>query len=237
MQRNTILGPIPPITLNLIIINAIIWLAQIVFNRLGIDLSQYLGMHYFQAENFGLWQLITYAFLHDDHSLWHLFFNMFSLFMFGRSIEMAWGGKRYLLFYGICALTAAITQQVVWSFSLLDLSQSGAQLVNIAGHIIPKKEFLNLFVTVGASGAVFGLLLAFGMIFPNIPIYIWFIPIPVKAKYFVIFYGLIELFAGIAPQNTGSNVAHFAHIGGMIGGLILILLWRKQGKISKHPFI
>lgn len=217
-RRNSILATLPPATLNLIIINGLVWLAELVFLRFGYNLIDLLGMHYFEAPNFSFWQLITYAFLHDDSSISHLFFNMFALFMFGGQIERLWGSRRFLIFYGVCALTAAITQQIVWYFGLHEMAL-------LSGGYATEQ-----YVTVGASGAIFGLLLAFGMLFPNAAIFIFFIPIPIKAKYFVVFYGIIELMLGI--KGMASGVAHFAHVGGMIGGLILVLLWRKKGKIS-----
>lgn len=217
-RRNSILATLPPATLNLIIINGLVWLAELVFLRFGYNLIDLLGMHYFEAPNFSFWQLITYAFLHDDSSISHLFFNMFALFMFGGQIERLWGSRRFLIFYGVCALTAAFTQQIVWYFGLHEMAL-------LSGGYATEQ-----YVTVGASGAIFGLLLAFGMLFPNAAIFIFFIPIPIKAKYFVIFYGVIELLLGI--KGMASGVAHFAHVGGMIGGLILVLLWRKKGKIS-----
>lgn len=217
-RRNSILATLPPATLNLIIINGLVWLAELVFLRFGYNLIDLLGMHYFEAPNFSFWQLITYAFLHDDSSISHLFFNMFALFMFGGQIERLWGSRRFLIFYGVCALTAALTQQIVWYFGLHEMAL-------LSGGYATEQ-----YVTVGASGAIFGLLLAFGMLFPNAAIFIFFIPIPIKAKYFVIFYGVIELLLGI--KGMASGVAHFAHVGGMIGGLILVLLWRKKGKIS-----
>lgn len=217
-RRNSILATLPPATLNLIIINGLVWLAELVFLRFGYNLIDLLGMHYFEAPNFSFWQLITYAFLHDDSSISHLFFNMFALFMFGGQIERLWGSRRFLIFYGVCALTAAITQQIVWYFGLHEMAL-------LSGGYATEQ-----YVTVGASGAIFGLLLAFGMLFPNAAIFIFFIPIPIKAKYFVVFYGIIELLLGI--KGMASGVAHFAHVGGMIGGLILVLLWRKKGTIS-----
>lgn len=217
-RRNSILATLPPATLNLIIINGLVWLAELVFLRFGYNLIDLLGMHYFEAPNFSFWQLITYAFLHDDSSISHLFFNMFALFMFGGQIERLWGSRRFLIFYGVCALTAALTQQLVWYFGLHEMAL-------LSGGYATEQ-----YVTVGASGAIFGLLLAFGMLFPNAAIFIFFIPIPIKAKYFVVFYGIIELLLGI--KGMASGVAHFAHVGGMIGGLILVLLWRKKGKIS-----
>jgi membrane associated rhomboid family serine protease len=147
-------------------------------------------------------------FTHVDFS--HFFFNMFAVFMFGRTIESYWGSKRYLTYYMITGIGAGLIQLLVCYFS------------------IPAPTF-------GASGAVFGLLLAFGMLFPNAPIFIMFIPIPIKAKYFVIVYGVLEFFLGVA-NRTGDNVAHFAHLGGMLFGIILILYWRKKGISNNGGF-
>lgn len=222
----------PPVTQNLIIINAIFLFATYVLEaRFNIDLNDTMGLHYFQADSFNPIQFVSYMFLHDGLS--HLFFNMFSLWMFGRLIEQFWGAKRFLIFYVICGLTAALAQQIVWAVDLMPIVNSPAEFVRFPeGTEMLKSAFLNLPTTVGASGAVFGLLLAFGMLFLNGEIYLFFIPIPIKAKWFVIIYGLVELFLGVAPMAGGSNIAHFAHLGGMIGGIILILLWRRKGEID-----
>lgn len=226
---------LPPVTLNLIIINALVWFAQFVFGRLGFNLANMFGLHYFEAEQFRLWQFVTYAFLHDESSIAHLFFNMFSLFMFGGAIERLWGRSRFLTFYIVCALTAALTQQIFWYTQFHDVVASGATIVTFSeGGQMLATSFLNRVLTIGASGSVFGLLLAFGMLFPNASIYMMFIPIPIKAKYFVAIYGLVELFLGISGTNDG--IAHFAHLGGMIGGIVLILLWRKKGYIDR-PYV
>ncbi len=226
-QRRSILSAFPPVTLNLIIINVLVWLAQNVLPSIGIDLTNLLGLHYFQAEHFGVWQLLSYAFLHSTNGFSHVFFNMFALFMFGSTIERLFGGKRFLLYYLICAVVAAVSQQIVWAFSLYPIASSGIPYISMpSGAIEPTVAFLNRFITVGASGSIFGILLAFGWFYPNVPIFLLFIPIPIKAKYFVCIYGLIELFLGIS--STGDGVAHFAHLGGMLGGLILILIWRRR---------
>lgn len=215
------LGDIPPVTKNIIIINLLFWLASISLpsflgNTLGIqfDLIHFLGLHYFQAEAFYPYQLVTYMFLHDTSSFSHLFFNMFSVFMFGRTVEMTWGSKRFLTYYMATGIGAGLVQQVAWAYTLQGL------------YIDP--FVLNQFITIGASGAVFGILLAFGMLYPNAPLFLMFIPIPIKAKYFVIGYGLIELFYGVR-QSAGDNVAHFAHLGGMLFGFLLIYYWKKRG--------
>lgn len=218
---------IPPVTLNLLIINVLCYLAQHVLPRVGIDLTGLLGLHYVTAQDFHIWQPISYMFLHGSFT--HLFFNMFALFMFGTTIERTWGAKRFLLFYLVCGLTAALSQELVWGLTTVR-EVAGYDVVAFPdGSRMATAFFVNKLLTIGASGAVFGLLLAFGWLYPNAAIYLFFIPIPIKAKYFVIGYGVIELFLGVA--NIESDVAHFAHLGGMLGGLLLILLWRKQGKL------
>lgn len=179
--------------------------------------------------------MLTYMFLHDTSSLSHLFFNMFAVFMFGRSIEMTWGSKRYLMYYLITGIGAGLVQELIWFINLSDLIGSGYESVSYNGATIPVASFINEFVTIGASGAVFGILLAFGALYPNAELFIMFIPIPVKAKYFVVVYGLIELFLGIR-NSGGDNVAHFAHLGGMLFGLIMVLYWKQKDKKNVNHF-
>jgi membrane associated rhomboid family serine protease len=198
-QRNGFLGNFPAVTRNLLIINLIVWIACNIFRNLELFLALFnLGSGYFR-----LYQLVTYMFTHVDFS--HLFFNMFALYMFGATIENYWGQKRFLTYYMVTGIGAGLVQLLV---------------LFLAGTPYPVP-------TIGASGAVFGLLLAFGMLFPNTPLYLMFIPIPIKAKYMVIGYGLIEFFFGIG-RISGDNVAHFAHLGGMLFGIVLILYWRKK---------
>ncbi|MDR2533879.1 MAG: rhomboid family intramembrane serine protease [Tannerellaceae bacterium] len=219
---------IPPVTTNLIIINLICWVASRVLpSTTGFDLIETLGLHFPGAEHFNSVQFVSYMFLHDTRDFSHLFFNMFAVFMFGRTLEMLWGSKRFLLFYFITGIGAGIVQELTWAFSLRDLLFSPSQMVDMGDAIVGRAQALDMLVTIGASGAVFGILLAFGMNFPNAPIFIMFIPIPVKAKYVVAGYGLIELFTGIAGFS-GDNVAHFAHLGGMLFGFFLILYWKKK---------
>lgn len=215
----------PPVTLNLLIINMLLWLAQLVLPQL----TNIAGMHYFQAEDFRIWQLLSYAFLHSPSGFSHIFFNMFALFMFGGHIERLFGSRRFLVYYLVCAFSAAVSQQLVWAYSLYPLASSGQEFVLMpSGNLEPVSYLLNLPLTIGASGAVFGVLLAFGWFYPNAPIFLMFIPFPIRAKYFVIFYGLLELWQGV--QGAGDGVAHFAHLGGMVGGLILILIWRRRAR-------
>ncbi|MBQ7041268.1 MAG: rhomboid family intramembrane serine protease [Muribaculaceae bacterium] len=244
-QGNSFFSRIPTITKNLIIINFIVWLATMVLSsRTGFDIEKFGALHYFEASDFNPAQLITYMFMHADFT--HFFFNMFALFMFGTTIERTLGTKRFLFYYISCGLGAAIIQEITWYFtwesiftmplanqngiSLEEMSQAIAQ-AQAMGYNLP---FLNQLLTVGASGAVYGILLAFGMIFPNQPIYMMFIPIPIKAKYFVSGYGAIELLYGLSMANDG--VAHFAHLGGMLFGLLMILYWKRKGLINGNYY-
>lgn len=221
----------PPAVRNLIVINFIIWIASMVLLRRGIDVNDLLGLHYFSAPKFSFVQLFTYMFLHSTSSIEHVFSNMFALWIFGSTIEQVWGAKRFLLFYIVSGLSAALMQELSWMYELGDLS--GYEFIRTEAGVYSKQAFLDLLVTVGASGSVFGILLAFGMLFPNAYVFVGFF-IPMKAKYFVFLYGALELYLGV--HNTGGGVAHFAHLGGMIGGLILILLWRKKGEISQQNY-
>ena len=216
---------LPVVVKNLLIINAIMFLADIVLQRFGIDLNSTLGLHFFMASGFRPYQLLTYMFMHGNFS--HLFFNMFALWMFGNTLENIWGPKRFLLYYLLCGLGAGLMQEGVQYIEYVtDLSKY--QTVNIGNAIISMDEYLNLMTTVGASGAIYGLLLAFGMMFPNSLIYLYFV-MPIKAKWFVIGYAVIELLTGVF--SSGDQVAHFAHLGGMLVGLIIILIWKKKGRL------
>ena len=182
MQNRSFLGSIPPVTLNLIIVNFIVWLAALTLPKIaGINLNYWLGLHYFAADDFNVVQLITYMFLHDTSGIEHIFFNMFSVFMFGRTLEAVWGGKRFLFYYITTGMGAALVQEAAWYF---ELRSAISETVALYGWE-QTSQLLNNFITVGASGAAFGILLAFGMLFPNAPLFIIFIPIPIKAKYFV----------------------------------------------------
>lgn len=223
------LDRIPVVTKNLIIINVLVWVASLVLPRVGVDLTSWLGLHFPGAKDFYAFQFVTYMFMHDTHSFAHVFFNMFAVYMFGRVLEQVWGPKRFLIFYMVTGIGAGLVQELTWMYDLRSVIAAPQELINIGGgQILEKPDFYNLFVTVGASGAVFGILLAFGILFPNVPLYIMFVPIPIKAKYFVIFYGLAELTLGVA-NFSGDSVAHFAHLGGMLFGFFMIQYWRKKG--------
>lgn len=223
--RPTGFSILPIVVKNLLIINGLFFLATIVSDvSWHVDLAKYLGLHYFGASEFHPYQLVTYMFMHGSFA--HLFFNMFALWMFGNTLENTWGPNRFLLFYFICGIGAGLTQELVQYIQYVTTLE-GYDTVSISNMVISMDEYLNLMTTVGASGAVYGILLAFGMMFPNSMIYLYF-AIPIKAKWFVLIYGLIELISGFFSVD---NVAHFAHVGGMLFGLILILYWKKKGKL------
>ena len=213
---------LPDVVKHLLIINVLMYLATITLARFGIDLTDLLGLHFFKASDFHIYQFVTYMFMHANFT--HLFFNMFALWMFGNTLENLWGSQRFLLFYLVCGIGAGLCQELVqyiqYTSTLADYTS-----VNTGGQIIPMATYLNMMTTVGASGAVYGLLLAFGMMFPDSRIYLYFL-FPIKAKWFVIGYAVIELISGLGGTD---NVAHFAHLGGMLFGLLLILYWRKHG--------
>lgn len=265
---------LPPVVKNLLIINVLFFLAKIVCRKFGVDLDYWLGLHFFTATAFYPWQIITYMFMHGDFG--HLFFNMFALWMFGATVENYWGGKRFLIFYMVTGIGAALVHYIVLAFTLVPemaaINQyldapSIENLMNIRAKLNPssplymsltqsfinplqlspdnpvllsqcadflaeyKEYYLNAHVIIGASGAVFGVLLAFGMLFPDSQIYLYFL-IPIKAKWFVIFYGALELFYGVT--GTADGVGHFAHLGGMLFGFLLILLWRRRDRKRQY---
>ena len=244
--RNTFWSSIPSVTKNLLIINVLMWVATIVMLKQGIDLTSWLGLHYWQASDFNAVQLVTYMFMHDPDGITHVFFNMFSLWMFGATLERVLGQKRFLFFYLACGLGAALIQELVWeltwesSFVKIMATQYSLTFNEVHQLMLTGKmnlaisQYMSMHVTIGASGAVFGILLAFGMIFPNMPMYIIPFPFPIKAKYMVLGYGLIEIFCGV--QGVMDNVAHFAHLGGMLFAFIIIYYWKKKGVIGNNGF-
>lgn len=219
----------PIVTKNLLAINALLFLATWVAETKGVDLNSILGLHLFLAEDFKPLQIVTYMFMHGSFT--HLFFNMFALFMFGRVLEQVWGPKRFLVFYMATGVGAGLVQELV-QYIYFQTSLAMYEGVSLAPRlVIPMAEYLNLWTTVGASGAIYGILMAFAMTFPNERMFVIPIPFPIKAKYFVLIFGAIELLSGLSPR-MGDNVAHFAHLGGMVFGLLLILYWRKKGDIN-----
>ena len=178
--RNSFAGVLPPVTKNILIINVIIWLAQFVLlKRADIDLTQQFGLHFVASDHFRIYQIVTYMFLHDPYSFSHVFFNMFAVFMFGRTLEQVWGSKRFLTYYLVTGIGAGLIQMIVL-------------FLRVQAEVPVEMYSMVNSVTVGASGAVFGVLLAFGMLFPNSQLFIIPFPFPIKAKWFVIGYGLLD---------------------------------------------
>ena len=220
----------PPVTKNLLIINVLFFLGRYVASLYGIDLDDVLGLHFVLASHFHLYQVFTYMFMHASWA--HIFFNMFAVWTFGVAIENAMGSRRYLLYYLTCGLGAAMTQEVVQFVQYAYNGLDAYEQIRTAGAVMAMGDYLNLWTTVGASGAVYGILLAFGMTFPDNRIFIFPLPVPIKAKYFVAGYAVIELLSGFGSSNDG--VAHFAHLGGMLFGLLLLLYWRNGGGRSNN---
>jgi membrane associated rhomboid family serine protease len=274
---NSPFGGMPPVVKNLLIINVLVYLASIVLHSsAGINIEEYLGLHLPMADKFRYWQLITYMFVHSYPDPSHVFFNMFALFMFGRMLESTWGPKRFLFYYLVTGVGAALVHLMTQYIDVMPMLKTITHYMNNSTHenlelfinndlkistyamkenfdafvaaynklintnpdmaaglareylFSYRADFLNAHVTIGASGAVFGILLAFGMLFPNLRLMLLFPPIPLKAKYFVMMYGVAELFLGI-NNFSGDNVAHFAHLGGMLFGYILIKYWQRKG--------
>ena len=230
----------PPIVKNLIFINILMLLAYYVVGSVfDVDLIRTLGIYFPKSEQFKPLQIVTHMFMHSG--FWHLFFNMFALYMFGQVLEQVWGPKRFLIYYFVCGLGAAFIHESVIAFQYIHLAKTispeNLQIVLTEGTAYfnqgkvfndPSMQSLQMLLntpTVGASGAIFGILLAFGVLFPNTQLMLLFPPIPIKAKFFVIIYGAIELY--LAITQSGGNIAHAAHLGGMLFGYILIRYWRK----------
>jgi membrane associated rhomboid family serine protease len=231
---------LPPVVKNLILLNVLLWLVDLVAqNVFGIQLTMLLGLYFPKSDQFMPLQIVTHMFMHGG--FWHLFFNMYALYMFGMILENVWGPKRFFIYYIVCGLGAAFVHETVILFQyekLLNvISPDQLQLVLNEGtayfrdgkvftdETMQSLQILLNTPTVGASGAIFGVLLAFGVLFPNTELMLIFPPIPIKAKYFVLAYGAIELY--LAFSQPGSNIAHAAHLGGMLFGYLLIRYWRK----------
>ncbi|MCH5214688.1 MAG: rhomboid family intramembrane serine protease [Muribaculaceae bacterium] len=238
----------PPVTKNLIIINALIWLVEAISPQFGLNgIIRHLGLHYVGASHFNPAQVLTYMFVHSQSTFFHVLFNMLTLFFFGPMLERIWGGRKFLFYYIVCGVGAALVQEGVWALEwkaeyidgiarLNGLSKQEAAMM--VEHYLQVGDveieaamaaFKNSMVTVGASGAIFGVLLGFAFVFPNVPLYLFFIPVPVKAKYMVAGYAVMEFFFGVS--GTMSTVAHFAHLGGMLFGIVLLLYWKRKGKL------
>lgn len=267
-QQNR-LGSTPPVVLNLIIVNALMLLLTWFLGNMNVDIIQVFGLHSFYSDSFRIWQPLTNIFLHGDIA--HLFFNMFSLWMFGKILEQVWGGKKFLLYFIATGVGASLLNSVVTVVEIEFMRHSAEQVLTnmspdtffefvksyapgakgeISGFLDgwyshPKdlgfaneaKRFVYEImaareqggVTIGASGAVFGVLLAFGMLFPNMMLLLLIPPIPIKAKYMVMIFAAIEVYFGFSGKQPG--IAHFAHLGGMLIGFIIIRYWKKHNML------
>jgi membrane associated rhomboid family serine protease len=260
----------PPVVKNLLIINGLCFLAYAVLESRGLlDMNKVFGLYYPESTYFKPFQLITHVFMHG--SFMHLFFNMFSLWMFGSVLENYWGAKRFFIYYFVTAFGAAALHLGINAIEVYKVKAAIAEFYmqadydaffkliqqdsflandsqvidflsgwknepNSPSYLTGAKEITDYMLAhqmnipvVGASGAVFGLLLGFGMLFPNTTLMMLFIPFPIKAKYFVILYGALELYQGISA-NPADNVAHFAHLGGMLFGFVMIKIWNKHNR-------
>ena len=222
------LSAIPPVTRNIIIINFLIW----IISELSPDfMYEKFALFYPKSQYFHWWQFVTHMFMHGG--FWHVFFNMFTLYMFGSVLERVWGPKKYLLFYFVTGLgAAALHTGVEWLQCLHweHIVNTGAAADAIAAN--RSIQALCMTPTVGASGAIYGLLLGYAMLFPDSRMTLLFPPITLKAKWFVLIFAVIELLTGVT--GVGGGIAHFAHLGGMLFGLILILWWKKGNKMYTY---
>lgn len=215
---------LPVVIKNLIIINALVWLAQITVGRDLISIEDLFALHHFSSPYYHFWQFITYMFLHSAESFFHILFNMFALWMFGSILENLWGPARFLAFYIVCGLGAGITQALALTY---DISQ-----YNVAyelGQISIDQLYMLVNVpTLGASGAVMGIFAAFAYTFPNSQMIILPIPFPIKAKWALLGLAVLDILGGISSESTG--IAHFAHLGGAAVGIVIVLIWNRKNR-------
>lgn len=249
-SRGGFLSRIPPVTKNLLILNVGLWLACSIFSGFGDFVYAHLGLRYWGGDSFNPMQLLTYMFLQEPlggpSGFSHIFFNMFALYMFGRILEMTWGARRFLMFYVVCGMGAGLVQEIVWWLAMTPDFISALAVQNGLPEGVVREQlaadpalahslmsqYTSALLTIGASGAVFALLLGFGCVYPNIPMYFFFIPVPIKAKYMVGAYAVLEFFFGITGMQ--GNVAHFAHLGGMLFAVGFILWWRARGTLHQR---
>jgi membrane associated rhomboid family serine protease len=218
-------GRTTPIVLNLIIINVLVFAAQNLIK--GFDVTNWGSLHYYKATDFKTHQLITSIFMHND--IGHIAFNMFGLYMFGTMLERVWGSKRFLIFYLICGVGASICTQFTIPFSAEQFAKS-SEALQYGGYTAEVIEgYKQNYSALGASGAIMGVFAAFAWLFPNTELFVMFIPIPVKAKYVIPAFVLIDLFGGIY-KIAGDNIGHFTHLAGALIGFLLVLYWNKTNK-------
>lgn len=218
---------IPTVTKNLLIINVLAYLVGMLFGNMAGGFNDLFGLHFFLAPDFGVYQLVTYMFMHA--SLSHLFFNMFALWMFGCIVERTWGARKFLFYYMACGIGAGLLQEMAQFVQFYMLAAENIHGFSVSQIMTVAKASavgINMGTTVGASGAIYGILLAFGMLYPEERMFIFPLPVPIKAKFFVVGYAAIELF--MAFSTSGDGVAHLAHLGGMLFGFLLIRYWRRH---------
>ena len=218
---------IPTVTKNLLLANLLVFVATYALEAFGADLNGTLGLHFFLAPDFHVYQLVTYMFAHGGLS--HIFFNMFALWMFGCIVERTWGARKFLFYYIVCGIGAGLFQELAQfvQFYLLAVEQiPGFTMSQTMLVAQTNAMYLNMWTTVGASGAIYGILLAFGLLYPEERMFIFPLPVPIKAKWFVVGYAAIELF--MAFTTPGDGVAHLAHLGGMVFGFGLMRYWRRH---------
>lgn len=207
MTRYSVSNGMPPVVKNLLIINGLVYLAQIVFAQQGVKLEDYGALWPYESPNFGVWQLVTHLFMHSRESFFHILFNMFGLWMFGSVLEFKWGPQRFLKFYILCGILAGIAHLL------------------LSDGFVPGLGFVP---AVGASGAIMGILAAFAYLFPNRELYVFLIPVPIKAKWAIPGLMVIDLYS--AFSGSSSNIAHWAHIGGALAGLIIVYVWNRTNR-------
>jgi len=215
---------LPVVVKNLLIINGLVWLAQVTIGKDLIVMEDVFALHFWKSEYFKPWQPLTYMFLHSSQSFFHILFNMFALWMFGSTLENLWGPRRFLVFYLLCGVGAALVHMGALWYDV-----SNAKSLLDSGAISPDSygEILNV-PTLGASGAVMGIFAAFAYTFPNSQMFIMPIPFPVKAKWALLGLVALDLFGGIS--NSQGGIAHFAHLGGAAFGIILLMFWNKNAR-------
>lgn len=215
---------LPVVIKNLIIINSLVWLAQITVGQDLISMENIFALHHFNSVYYGFWQFLTYMFLHSSSSFFHILFNMFALWMFGSTLENLWGPGRFLLFYLACGVGAGLTQAFALTY---DIAQYNVMFQ--AGQISAQDLFiLSNVPTLGASGAVMGIFAAFAFTFPNSQMLILPIPFPIKAKWALLGLAALDIIGGVSSEQTG--IAHFAHLGGAAVGIIIVMIWNKRDR-------
>jgi|KBSSwiStaDraftv2_1062776.scaffolds.fasta_scaffold323836_2 membrane associated rhomboid family serine protease len=218
----------PPIIKNLIIINAIVWLAQLIYEG-QYQLTSKLGLWPVQSPNFRPYQVVTHMFAHSPDMPFHIIFNMLMLWMFGRVLENVWGHKRFLFFYLACGIGSAISHMTVEYFQYKEILAVAEMYRSLGQYELARELLAQPAYAVGASGAVMGVMVGFAFLFPNTELFIMFIPIPVKAKWAILGLVALDLFGGVNP-TSGDNIAHFAHLGGAVTGFIIVYIWNRTNK-------